>query len=70
MNKYMDILVPVIQQGIDTGEFQEIDPRSAAIASGAIFEGTILLWVYDKDLIEPEKHIKEGITLLLEGIKA
>jgi AcrR family transcriptional regulator len=70
MNKYMDILIPVIQQGIDSGEFRDIDPHAAAITTGAIFEGTILLWVYDKDFVEPEKHIKEGITLLLEGMKA
>jgi AcrR family transcriptional regulator len=70
MNKYMDVLVPLIQQGIDSGEFRDIDPASAAITIGAIFEGTILLWVYDKTLIDTDKHIREGISLLLEGIKA
>jgi AcrR family transcriptional regulator len=69
INKFMDVLVPVIQQGIDTGEFREIDPQSAAITLGAIFEGTILLWVYDNTLVDIEKHIKEGITLLLEGMQ-
>jgi AcrR family transcriptional regulator len=70
INRYMDILIPIIQQGIDSGEFKAKDAREVAIASGAIFEGTILLWVYDKDLIEPEKHICAGIHLLLDGIKA
>lgn len=70
INKFMDILVPVIQQGIDSGEFRAIDPQSAAITLGAIFEGTILLWVYDNHLVDPEKHIREGATLLLEGMKA
>jgi AcrR family transcriptional regulator len=70
INKYMEILVPLIQQGIDSGEFREIDPRSAAITIGAIFEGTILLWVYDNTLVDTEKHIREGIHLLLEGLKA
>lgn len=70
INKYMDILVPMIQQGIDSGEFKDIDPRSAAITTGAIFEGTILLWVYDNTLVDPEKHIREGIVMLLDGIKA
>lgn len=70
MNKYMEILVPLIQQGIDAGEFREIDARSAAITIGAIFEGTMLLWVYDKTLVDTEKNIREGISLLLEGMKA
>ena len=70
INKFLDILIPMIQQGIDEGEFRDIDPRSTAITIGAIFEGTILLWVYDQSLLDPEKNIREGILLLLEGIKA
>ena len=69
INKFMDILVPIIQQGIDAGEFRDIDPQAAAITPGAIFEGTILLWVYDNSLVDTEKHIKEGIALLLEGMQ-
>jgi AcrR family transcriptional regulator len=69
MNKYMDYLVPVIQQGIDTGEFRDLDPRSVAITIGAIIEGTILLWMYDKTLVKPERNIREGVIMLLEGIK-
>lgn len=70
INKFMDILVPVIQQGIDTGEFRDIDPQCAALTFGAIFEGTILLWVYDNSLVDTERQIREGSSLLLEGMKA
>ena len=70
INKYMAILVPIIQQGIDSGEFRNIDPHGAAITIGAIFEGTILLWVYDNSLVDTEKHIQDGISLLLNGMKA
>ncbi|MEJ2262748.1 MAG: TetR/AcrR family transcriptional regulator [Anaerolineales bacterium] len=69
-NRYMDILVPIIQRGIDSGEFSRVNAQEAAIAAGAIFEGTILLWVYDKSLVEPERHIRSGIKLLLEGLRA
>ena len=70
INKYMDVLVPLIQQGVDSGEFRDYDPRSTAITIGAIFEGTILLWVYDNALVDPDKHIREGVQMLLEGIKS
>ena len=70
IHKFMDILVPIIQQGIDNGEFREVDPKTAAITLGAIFEGTILLWVYDHTLVDTEKQIKVGVHLLLEGMKA
>jgi AcrR family transcriptional regulator len=70
LNHYMDILIPVIQHGIDTGEFRPANAKEVAIAIGAIMEGTLLLWVYDKSLIEPEKHLRSGMELLLEGVKA
>lgn len=70
VNRYMDILVPIIQSGIDSGEFKEVDPKEVAIAMGAILEGTILIWVYDKSLVTPEVNIRSGIKLLLEGVQS
>ena len=69
-NRYMDILVPIIQKGIDSGEFRSGDAHEIALAMGAVLEGTILLWVYDKSLVNPEQHIRTGIQLLLEGLQA
>jgi len=70
LKRYMDILVPVIERGIESGEFHPVDPIETSIAAGAIFEGTVLLWVYDNSLVDPEQHIRSGIKLLLEGIQA
>jgi AcrR family transcriptional regulator len=68
LNQYLDFLIPIIQRGIDSGELRAVDPREVAIAMGAIIEGTVLLWVYDRDAINPERHVRSGINLLLEGI--
>ena len=70
LNRYMDILIPIIQHGIDSGEFRPTDAKEIAIAMGAILEGTLLLWVYDNALVEPEKHLRSGMMLLLEGVLA
>jgi AcrR family transcriptional regulator len=70
MGRYMEILLPVIQRGIDSGEFRAVDPMQVGVAAGAIIEGTMLLWVYDKSMVDPERHIRSGIELLLAGIKA
>jgi len=70
LNYYMDLLIPVIQHGIDSGEFKPGDAKDIAIAMGAILEGTLLLWVYDNSLVEPEKHLRSGMKLLLEGVQA
>jgi len=70
LNRYIDILTPIIQKGIDTGEFRSEDAKEIAIAMGAVLEGTLLLWVYDNSMVVPEKHIRSGMKLLLEGVKA
>jgi len=70
LNYYLDLLIPIIQHGIDSGEFRPANAKEVAIAMGAIMEGTLLLWVYDNSLIEPEKHLRSGMKLLLEGVQA
>ena len=70
INRYLDILIPIIQRGIDSGEFRQVDAREVAVAMGAMMEGTLLLWVYDKSIVEPEYHIHSGMKLLLEGVQA
>jgi TetR/AcrR family fatty acid metabolism transcriptional regulator len=70
LNIYMDALVPIIQHGIDSGEFRPVDAEEVAIAAGAIFEGTVLLWVYDKSRIDVVRHIHSSINLLLQGVLA
>lgn len=68
-NTYIEQLTPIIQNGINKGEFRDIDPSSAALALGAIFEGTILLWMIAPDAVDINKHFRNGINLLLDGFE-
>ena len=34
------------------------------------WKAPLLLWVYDKSLVDPEKHIRSGMKLLLKGVQA
>ena len=70
IDRYWNILIPMIQRGIDSGEFRQVDAQAVAIAAGAIIEGTILLWVYDKAVVGPERHLRSGVKLLLEGVQS
>jgi AcrR family transcriptional regulator len=70
LTRYIGTLTAIIQHGIDRGEFRQVDAQDAAIAIGAVFEGTIMLWVYDKKRINLKHHIRSGVQLLLEGIQA
>ena len=70
VNRYMDIFNPIIQRGVETGEFRQVDVWEVGIAIGAMVEGTLLLWVYDSSMVDPEKHIRSGMKLLLDGLLA
>ncbi len=67
---YMDLITPIIQQGIDAGEFQAESAKEVAIAIGAIFEGTILLWVYDSETVNIKEDIHKSVELLINGLQA
>ncbi len=69
LDNYLEGLVPVIEQGIDRGEFREVDARQASIAFGSLVEGTLLLWVFDPKLVNLEEQIDSGIRLLLSGLE-
>ncbi len=70
LNRYLNMLIPIIQRGIDLGEFRAVDVTEVAIAIVAVLEGTLLLWAYDKNSIDPAVHIRSGIKLVLEGVQA
>jgi len=65
----MAILIPIIQQGIDSGEIQASSAEEAAIAIGAIIEGTAVLWVYDSEGIDVSRHIRSSMQILLQGLQ-
>lgn len=66
---FLETLTPIIQRGIDAGELRPVDADEVAIAIGAIYEGTVLLWIYDKTKVDIEQHIRSSIQLLLDGIQ-
>ncbi len=66
---HLEILVSLLQQGMDNGEFQGENAMEAAIAIGSIIEGTVILWLYDSDQIDIKRHIKSNINLLLLGLR-
>ena len=64
----MEILEIIIQQGLDSGELTAANARVAAVAIGAILEGTVVLWIYDPEQIDIKKHIKSNLKLLINGL--
>lgn len=69
-DRYMQLLVSIIQHGIETGEFRAVPARDIAISIGALVEGTFLLWVYDPEQVDVEQDIRAGVQFLIMGIQA
>jgi AcrR family transcriptional regulator len=58
----------IIQRGIDQGEFRQVNVHDTVVALGAVIEGTYLIWAYDPELVDIEKHIRSGAELIIEGL--
>jgi AcrR family transcriptional regulator len=67
--EYFETLTPIIQQGIDRGEFRQTSAKAASVALGAIMEGTILLWATTPEFVDLEEDILEGFNLVLDGLE-
>jgi AcrR family transcriptional regulator len=67
--RYQQELGAIIQQGVDAGEFRDVDLKSATITMLSIYEGLLLLWVVDPETVPLRQSIEASIKLLLEGMK-
>jgi TetR/AcrR family fatty acid metabolism transcriptional regulator len=65
---FLDLIEPIIEVGIEQGEFRPVEVRETAIAIGALYEGTILFYVYFSDIIDYDQQFRTNIDLILEGL--
>ena len=65
---FLDLIEPIIEQGIKRGEFRPVNVSETALAFGAMFEGTILFYVYFPDSVDFEKQFRSNLDLILEGL--
>jgi AcrR family transcriptional regulator len=70
LSRFVTILEPVVQYGMDNGEFAPGDARQVTIAIGSALEGTLLLWAYAPDMVQPEEQLRLSMALLLRGLEA
>ncbi len=68
--RFLDLIEPVIQQGIAAGDFRPMNVSRAAITFVAVFEGTMLMWAYFPDRVEFEEQFKITLDILLQGLAA
>jgi AcrR family transcriptional regulator len=66
---FHELLVALIQQGIDRGELQPIDAVEAATALDALFEGLVVRWLINRDAVQWDTIIDSSMTMFLDGLK-
>ncbi|MGW8249308.1 MAG: TetR/AcrR family transcriptional regulator [Anaerolineales bacterium] len=66
--RFLDLIEPIIQQGIQEGDFRPVDIPQAAISIGAVFEGTILMWAYFPEKVNFQDQFKTNLDLVLSGL--
>ena len=59
----------LVQQGIDSGEFRDLDVQAITVAMLGIYEGLLLLWVVDPETAPLQQSVETSIRLLLVGMK-
>ena len=59
----------VISQGIQAGEFHDVDPREAALTIGAALEGSVLLWLFDRKMVRLGTQIRTAVALVVRGME-
>jgi AcrR family transcriptional regulator len=70
LRTFVTIIEPIIQRGMDRGEFRHGDARQAALAVGAQIEGTLLLWAYDPETVHIDDQLRAGAKMLFRSLDA
>jgi AcrR family transcriptional regulator len=68
LDRFITILEPIVQHGMDHGEFIQAEAREVTIAIASALEGTMLLGAYAPDVINVEKQMHLSMALILTGI--
>src|SRR5574340_324754 len=67
---FRTLLEELIQQGIDSGEFRQVNARNTAISFASLYDGLTLHWMIDTQNVQWEILSENAVPLLLEGLKA
>jgi len=67
---YHSGLQNIIEQGINSGEFIQVNPQDATTALIGAYEGVILLWVMSPKTMRLKESMQTAAQLLLAGLVA
>lgn len=69
LEEFYAAIQQIIEQGIDQGEFREIDARRAAVSFGAMLEGSLLLGLFSPQSVDFAEQIESSTELIVAGLE-
>ncbi len=66
--EYREILAEIVLDGIQRGEFRQVDVEEVTVTLVSLFEGVTLLWAFDPKTVPIGSQIEASVRLLLEGL--
>lgn len=70
LQEYSALVKPVIEEGISSGEFRDVNAAEVTLTLIALLEGLVLLWVMDPRAMPWREQAGASLRLLLAGITA
>ncbi|MEN8242487.1 MAG: TetR/AcrR family transcriptional regulator [Chloroflexota bacterium] len=69
MENYVDLVVPIVQDGIDRGKFRHGDAYDISMAFGSLIEGSLVVWSYDPENVDLRTLVNKNSKIFLDGIQ-
>lgn len=66
--EYREFLASVVREGIERGEFRDVDAAEVAVTIVSLFEGVTLLWAFDPEAVPAGEQMEASTRLLIEGL--
>ena len=66
---FQELLVALIQQGIDRDEFRAVNAIETAIALDSLFEGLVVRWLIDPQAVQWETQIESSLRMILNALQ-
>ena len=69
MENYVRLVLPIVQEGIDTGDFRKGDAYDISMAYGSLIEGSLVVWSYDPEKIDLRDLLNKNSKIFLDGLE-
>ena len=68
-SQFLEYIIDIIKNGINGGEFKEVDPRITALSILINIEGIHWFTLFDKSGVEAHEYINTISNFILNGLK-